>query len=124
MSGLIDTAVLVDFLRGYPPALTWLADQTHLAVSPITWLEIIEGAPNGRAQRAAVKLLHRFERIDLTSEDFDWAIAQALKFKLSHGTDMMDCLIASTARRLNLPLYTQNKKHFEPLLGPLVQTPY
>lgn len=30
---------------------------------------------------------------------------------------MMGCLIASTSARLDLPLFTANLKHFEPLLG-------
>jgi len=124
MEGLLDTTVLVDLLRGYPPALQWLEGQELLGLSPITWLEIIEGAPDRPSQTRAVLLLQRFERVDLVSEDFDWAIAQALRFKLSHNTDMMDCLIAATAHRLNLALYTQNRKHFVPLLGALVQTPY
>ena len=106
MNGIVDTAVVVDLLRGYPPALTWLAGQDRLGITPIVWLEIIEGARDGRAQRRAVEILHHFERIDPLPEDFDWAIEQALKFKLSHNTDMMDCLIASAAQRLNLPLFT------------------
>jgi predicted nucleic acid-binding protein len=65
-----------------------------------------------------------FERIDPLPEDFDWAIQRALKFKLSHNADMMDCLIASAAYRLNLPLYTSNLKHFLPLLGSLARKPY
>jgi predicted nucleic acid-binding protein len=37
---------------------------------------------------------------------------------------MMDALIASAAYRLRVPLFTRNLKHFQPMLGPLVQKPY
>lgn len=124
MNGLLDTAIIVDLLRAYPPALAWLGSQDQLALSSIVWLEIIDGATDGMAQRRAIELLRRFKRIDPLPEDLDWAIEQALRFKLSHSTDIMDCLIASAAHRLRLPLYTRNLKHFLPLLGSLARKPY
>jgi len=86
VTGLLDTVVVVDLLRSYPPAAAWLAGQ-----SP---------------------------------EDFDWAIRQALRLRLSHNVGPMDCLIASSAHRLGLPLYSRNLKHFAPLLGNLARAPY
>lgn len=124
VTGLLDTAIVVDLLRSYPPAGAWLAGQTTLGLSPVVWLEIIEGAADSRAQERAVKLLRRFELVDVVAEDFAWAIRQALRLRLSHSVGMMDCLIASTARRLTLPLYSRNSKHFGPLLGELAQVPY
>jgi predicted nucleic acid-binding protein len=124
VNGIVDTAVVVDLLRDYPPALAWLSSQDRLGITPIVWLEIIEGATDGRAQRRAVELLHTFDRVDPLQQDFNWAIEQALRFKLSHNADMMDCLIASAAHRLDLPLYTPNLKHFLPLLGARARKPY
>ena len=34
MNGLLDTVVLVDLLRAYPPALDWLAGQEQLGITP------------------------------------------------------------------------------------------
>lgn len=124
VNGLLDTAVLVDLLRAYPLAGDWLSKQPPLGVSPVVWLEVIEGAEDKRAQIRAIKLLQRFERVELLTEDFNWAIGQALRFRLSHSINMNDCLIASTASRLNLPVFTTNLKHFRPLLGNLAQKPY
>lgn len=61
IDALLDTAILVDFLRGYPSAITWLASQRNLGVTSMVWLEIIEGAPDRRAQQAALRLLKSFE---------------------------------------------------------------
>ena len=60
----------------------------------------------------------------MASEDFDWAIRQSLRLRLSYNVGPMDCLIASVAHRLGLPLYSRNLKHFAPLLGDLAQAPY
>lgn len=124
MNGLIDTAVLVDVLRSHPPAIEWLTRQDALGITSVSWLEIIEGATDDLAQKRAVRFLRHFERICPSTDDCDWAIQRLLQFRLSHGVDAMDCLIASTASRLLLPLYTRNLKHFTPLLGPLAKKPY
>ena len=73
VDALLDTAIVVDVLRGHPPATVWLATQSQLGVTPIVWLEIIEGAPNQRAQRIALRLLQSFERVEVTPLDIDWA---------------------------------------------------
>lgn len=43
ITGLLDTNILVDILRGYPPAISWLSGQSALAITPIIWLEILDG---------------------------------------------------------------------------------
>lgn len=124
MNGLLDTAIVIDLLRGYPPAVSWLADQPPLGLSPVVWLEILDGVTNRKDQERAVKLLGHFLRIEVLSSDFDWAIRQALALRLTHNVDMMDCLIAASAQRLEIPLFTRNLKHFQPMIGPLAQKPY
>ncbi len=125
MNGLLDTAVIIDLLRGFPPAVIWL--QSHpeqLGLSPVVWLEVIEGAASRVDQEKAVRLLGHFDRIEVASTDFDWAIRESLSLRLSHNVDMMDCLIAASAHRLKLPLFTCNLKHFRPMMGPLAVKPY
>ena len=124
VSALLDTSVVVDLLRKHPPALTWLKGQSSLSLSAIVWLEVLEGVQNRRARALAVRTLKDFERVDPIKADFDWAVARILQFRLSHGVDAFDCLIASASYRLQLPLYTSNLKHFAPLLGDLAQEPY
>ena len=124
VNGLLDTAVLVDLLRAYPLAGDWLSKQPPLGVSPVVRLEVIEGAEDKRSQIRTIELLQRFERVEMLTEDFNWAIQQALRFRLSHNINMNDCLIASTAHRLNLPTFTSNLKHSRPLVGDLAQKPY
>lgn len=125
VSGLLDTSILVDNLRSFPPAVNWLANnQTQLGLTRIVRLEVIEGARDKQGQRRAVKLLNDFEQIELTTSDLVWATDQLVRFRLSHNVSSFDCLIASASHRLQLPLYTMNVKHFAPLLGGLAQKPY
>lgn len=74
VNGLLDSSVLVDVLRGYTPAEDWLSKQTHLGVTQIVWLELLEGAQNKRAQTQALKLLRRFSLVQLTPKDMQWAV--------------------------------------------------
>ena len=124
VTALVDSSVLVDVLRGYDPAVNWLAEQGQLAITPIVWLELLEGAPNKIGQQEAIKLLRRFEVVDLTPDDMQLAIKLLTRFGLSHNVDAFDCLIASVHLRLKLPLYTRNIKHFAPLIDELAVKPY
>jgi len=45
-------------------------------------------------------------------------------FHLSHGIHLQDVMIASVAVRLDVPLYTLNLKHYEPLPGLRAVRPY
>ena len=123
---LLDTNIMVDMIRKYPPALQWLHSLTpdQMGVSVIVYMEVIEGATNKFKQRAAGQLLSRFQVIYLTEGDFKWAVKEQANYRLSHNIGMTDLLIASVNHRLQVPLYTRNVKHFTPLLGSLVQKPY
>ena len=121
---LLDTSILVDILRKHRPALTWYAAQTQLGVSRVVWLEAIQGAWDKPSQERALRLLRTFELVELSTADAEWATHQLVQFNLSHNIDAFDCLIASASHRLQIPLYTQNLKHFTPLLGSLARSPY
>ena len=124
VAGLLDSSVMIDVLRDYEPARLWLAGQGQLGVTRIVWLELLEGAANRRAQQRALALLRRFEIVEMTTDDMQWAVEQMVRWGLSHRVDAFDCLIAAVCPRLALPLYTRNLRHFVPLIGDLAQTPY
>ena len=123
--GFVDTSVFVDTLRTYSPAVQWFKAQTQShKITPIIWMEVTGGALNKPAQTDALRLLNRFEMTYPTVEDMDWAMEKLMVYRLSHNISMNDCLIAAPAYRLQVPVYTQNVKHFAPLLGALAQKPY
>jgi predicted nucleic acid-binding protein len=124
VNATLDTSVVIDLLRGYAPALAWFEGQSAPGVSRIVWMEIIEGARDRTALRQALNLLKRFETLELTPEDSVWATEKLIAFNLSHNIDSFDCLIAAVNYRLQIPLYTANLKHFQPILGDLCRRPY
>jgi len=124
MQGVIDTNILIDFMRGFTPAQKWLTGQTELGVSGIVQMELIAGAPNLVKQKDALTLLKDFTLIEMANQDIIWAIRQLTQFRLSHNIGILDCLIAAPVYRLQIPFYTLNIKHFTPLLGQLVIRPY
>ncbi len=87
-------------------------------------MEVITGGDNKAERQRAAQVMAQFEMVYLTEADLKWAMEAQMRYELSHGIGMMDCLIASASHRLQLPLYTHNLKHFAPLLGDLAQKPY
>jgi predicted nucleic acid-binding protein len=125
LTSLIDSSVVIDILRNYPLAVTWIQVQPEPpGITPIVWMESITGAQNKVAQMDVLRVLSGFSIEYLTHAEMAWAMQQLLAFRLSHNVAVLDCLIASVNYRLQVPLYTQNLKHFTPLLGPLAQKPY
>jgi predicted nucleic acid-binding protein len=115
--GFVDSTVVVDLLRNYSPAMQWFSGQRSLAITPIVYLELVAGARNKSDQQLALNMLKVFQIEYLTRMDMDWAIQQMTRFHLSYNVGPNDCLIASVCHRLQVPLYTHNRKHFLPMLG-------
>jgi len=124
VGALLDTSILIDLLRRFTPAMTWFTGQNELGASSIVWLELLQGARNALAQQKAQQLLVQLEKVKITDDDMNWAIKQLIQYNLSHNVGGVDCLIASTSYRLQIPLYIMNLKHFAPILGTLAQKPY
>jgi len=82
------------------------------------------GAGSKAKQAASKTILAQFDLIRLTASDQDWAMLQMEGLRLSDGVSINDCLIASAAHRLQLPLYTHNLRDMTPLLGKLSVQPY
>jgi predicted nucleic acid-binding protein len=123
--GIVDTNVLVEVYRNNPAAKTWLIAQADLAITSVTWLEFMEGARGKSGQARCLQIIAPFEILFLADTDQQWAMAQILRYRLSHGVSLKDCLIASICHRLQIPLYTKNVNDFLPILtAPMVIRPY
>jgi predicted nucleic acid-binding protein len=85
VQALVDSTVLVDLLRKYPPATTWLATQPKLGTSNIAWMELIFGAQNKAAQQQSLQVLSLFEVVYLTEADMRWAMRQLLQNRLKYS---------------------------------------
>jgi predicted nucleic acid-binding protein len=125
ITGFADTNVLIELYRNVAGAKAWFAAQSDLAISTVSWLEFIEGARGKKGQVRCMEIIAQFEIVFLTDVDQQWAMEQLLRYRLSHGVNFQDCLIASVCHRLQVPVYTQNVKDFLVVLpAQLVIKPY
>ncbi len=123
---ILDTSVLIDLLRAFPAATDWFAGlgRQRLAITPVVWMETIQGAVNREKRDQAIRFLRQFRIEHPTEDDNRWAMRQTARFYLSHSIHLQDAMIASVAARLAVPLYTTNLKHFQPLPTIDAKKPY
>ena len=123
---LVDTDVMVDVLRSYPPAMDWMRTNAteNLTLPGFVLLELIEGCLDKSAQDRVLKLAEQCEVAWLSEQASDRAAALFGTYRLSHGLDMIDALIGQTALELNVTLFTFNQKHYACVPGLVTAAPY
>ncbi len=124
-SPLVDTDVWIDFLRGVPKAVTFIATLPHnVCVSSISVAELFAGVRDGQETQALTKLLDTLEIIELNRSIAQTGGLIRRDFGKSHGLGLNDALIAATAIHAKACLYTLNIKHYPSLSKNQVAQPY
>lgn len=121
---IVDSTLIVHLYRKYKPATAWFNTNQVFSITSVTWMEVMVGVPNKRAQVETLKLLNGFELLHLATTDQDWAMQQIERLRFSHSIGMNHAMIASAAYRLQVPLYTHNLKDLTSLVGALAIKPY
>ncbi len=120
---LIDTDVLIDYLRDKPEAVSYVEGLTErLLVSAVTIAELYAGVRDGAEHTALDSFIRAFE---IVAVDEEIAVTGGLyrrDYSKSHSTGLADALIAATAKIRNAELVTLNRKHF-PMLSNVI-VPY
>lgn len=110
---LVDTDIMIDYLRGRNEAAAFLEEHVErLHLSSISVAELYQGVRDGREREALESMLEVFLVLDLTR---DIAVQGGLlrrRYNKSHGCGLADCLIASTALSHDFELFTLNLKHY------------
>jgi predicted nucleic acid-binding protein len=120
---LLDTCVLIDYLRNQPSAIDFLHRMKERgSVSVITTAELYAGVRDEGEETLVDALLTR-----LLVREVDLAIARLAgrfrrQYRQSHGVAIPDALIAATAEVHGARLVTRNARHF-PMLADLL-VPY
>lgn len=123
--GLVDTTVILHYFRREAAARAWVdAQPSRLSIASITWMEVMVGVSSKSNQAQCKAILNQFQTIYLIGFDQQWAMQQLETHQFSYHIGMNDCLIASVAYRLQVPLYTHNLKDMKPLIGNLAVQPY
>ncbi len=114
MACLIDTCIIIDYLRGNP-AIDF--SQEEILINPVVELEILQGVRNKREQKEALRTMQSFKRVEYSPECFDLAKILILRYTLSHSLKLPDALIAASCLIYGLPLWTYNVKDFAYIEG-------
>ena len=119
MSDLFDTNILIDHLNGIKKATKELQRSDNLAISVITWIEVMTGAENKAQETILRAFLNSFQCLPVTNAVAERAAEnrRARKFKLP------DAMILATAEAAGRTLVTRNVKDFPSGTGG-VRVPY
>jgi predicted nucleic acid-binding protein len=118
VKALFDTNILVDFLGGAAKARTEFGRYDDGAISIVSWMEVMVGAPAG-AERATRAFLSRFELVSLDEDIAEVAVA----LRRAHRIKLPVAIIWASARTSGRLLVTRNEKDF-PTADPSVRIPY
>lgn len=120
---LIDSGVLIDYLRGRAEATEYLeGSQEALLISVITVAELFAGVREGKERTALSAFLAAFETIPVDAWIAERGGLYRRDYGKSHNTGLADALIAATAEQVQARLVTLNRKHFPMLID--VRVPY
>ena len=115
---LLDTDILVDFLRGHSKAMAFVkASSARVILSSIVVAELYAGV-KGDAEQAVLEDFVSLFRI--APVDANIAKAGGLykrDYGKSHGVGLADAILAATAKAENTELKTLNTKHYPMLKG-------
>jgi len=118
VKALLDTNILVDFLQGVPAAREELKFYEDKAISIITWMEVMVGAP-ALATRATREFLDGFALIELNEK----VAERAVSLRQQHRLKLPDAVIWASAQVHAMLLVTRDTKGF-PTGDPGVRMPY
>lgn len=117
---LIDTDVLIDYLRSNSQAVDFLENLTQLLlISSITVAELYAGVREGKERTALDNFITAFEIIPIDEKIATLGGLYRRDYGKSHGVGLADALIAATANIKQAKLVTLNRKHF-PMLTDLI----
>ena len=108
MSDLFDTNILIDHLSGIKKATKELQRSDDLAISVITWIEVMCGAQNKAQETILRAFLASFQCLPVTN-----AVAErAAENRRVKKIKLPDAIILATAEAAGRTLVTRNVRDF------------
>ena len=118
MRAVIDTNILVDYLRGLPQPSAELALYESPAISLVSWIEVMAGV-TPETESVARAFLQSFDLLQI-----DKKIAErAVLIRKAKHIKLPDAIIWATAQVHQCLLVTRNTRDFDPN-EPGVRVPY
>jgi predicted nucleic acid-binding protein len=118
---LVDTNILIDYLKKKAEAISFLEDLKEPAlISALTVAEVYGRVREGEERRRTEIFLGTFEVVPVTQELAQQGGLFRRDYAPTHGTGMADGVIAATAKEKKARLVTLNDRHFPMLSRVLV----
>jgi len=111
---LLDTDIMIDLLRQYPPAVTWLDSlgPEEIILPGFVATELIQGCRDKAEQQELERELRSYGVAWPSPTACNEALSLFTSYHLSHGIGILDALIGQMAVSLNVNLCTFNQKHY------------
>ena len=112
---LLDTCILIDYLRGEQSVYDLLVNKfdINLSMSTITIMELVIGALNKREVYYIQKAFQRIDKIYIDNNISKTAEGLIVNYSKSHNLQINDALIAATSLIVNAELITYNVSDFK-----------
>jgi hypothetical protein len=123
---IVDTDILIDAALQASHAIDCLnkiEQQSLLAISVITQMELFVGCRNKTELRNTERFLKRFYVVKLDEHICDTAVDLLRQYRLSHSLAIPDALIAATAITLGQLFISKNQRDYA-FIGGLQLLPY
>ena len=118
-SVLVDTDILIDFLRGYNKAIAFVDKfSSQIILSPIVIAELYAGVKGNDELTILDNFICLFHVVPFTAEIARLGGLYKRDFGKSHGVGLADAILAATAEIERAELKTLNIKHY-PMLKTL-----
>ncbi len=110
---LVDTDILIDYLRGHPEAVSFLESRIEdIFISVVSVAELYQGVRDGQERTRLSRMISALVVLPLTEEIAETAGLYRRDYRDRIGCGLADCMIAATASEHHLALVTLNNKHF------------
>lgn len=112
---LIDTDVLIWYLRGNVKAYRAIESENNFFLSVVTYIELVQGMRNKNELNILRKSLRDWNAqvLYISEEISTKAMIYVEQHFLSHSLKLADALIGATAISYSLPILTANDKHYK-----------
>ena len=115
---LLDTDVLVDFLRGHKKAVAFVnAYAVRIILSSIVIAELYAGVKGTAEQAALEDFVSLFRVVPVTAEIAKAGGLLKRDYGKSHGVGLADAILAATAEAEKAELKTLNIRHYPMVKG-------
>ena len=120
---LIDTDVLVWYMRGNEKARRLIRNTNGFSISVVTYIELVQGLRNKEELNVLRNSLKGWKAdiIYIDEEISTKAMFLVEQYYLSHSIQLADALIGATSVINGLPLLTSNTKHYKKIKNIIIK---